>query len=84
MPRFRSEFGPSAAVLAHRIRAERLRLGLTQEQMAAKLGVKRVSYKPLESSANPGLATVIALVLEGGMDARQLVPELFGSGTGLA
>jgi DNA-binding XRE family transcriptional regulator len=54
-----------------RIRAERLRLGLTQGQVAGLLGVHRKSYAQIEGYANPTTNRL--------MDPRALVPELFAA-----
>ena len=65
------------AFVAQRIRAERLRLGLTAEQAAARLSVTRSSYIQLEERGNPTLTRLVELVRKVGMDLRALVPELF-------
>ena len=82
MPRLASRYGPSPAVLASRIRAERIRLGLTQEAAAARLGIHRGTYSQLEEAANPQASTLIGLVQAVGMDPRALVPELFATPPG--
>jgi transcriptional regulator with XRE-family HTH domain len=76
MPRLRSDRGPSASTLSARVRAARGQLGLTQEAMAARLGITRGTYKQSEESVTPLYSTVIGLVVEGGMDPRILCPEL--------
>lgn len=79
MPRLNQRNGPRPGEVGPRIRAERLRLGMTQEQAAERLGVKRGSYNQLEDAkANPKLSTLIALVRVVGMDPRAIAPELFG------
>ena len=65
-----------------RIRAERLRLGLTQEACAAALGVSRGTYVQLEQGTNPKLGTLVALNDRLRMDLRRIVPELFATGKG--
>jgi transcriptional regulator with XRE-family HTH domain len=64
-------------VFAERIRAERVRLGITQTQAADRLGIRRGTYAQLETTANPQASTLIGLVRELGMDPGALVPELF-------
>jgi transcriptional regulator with XRE-family HTH domain len=77
MPRYiRGNHGPLPSVVADRIKAERHRLGLSQPQMAARLGVSRASYKNIECVANPMLSTLVALKTAG-MDLRAIAPELF-------
>ena len=63
--------------IGQRIRAERLRLGLTQEACAQALGIRRGSYVQLESATNPKLGTLVPLGDKLGMDLRNIVPELF-------
>lgn len=76
MPRtLRSKNGPLPSVVAARIRAERVRLGLSQAEASRRLDVRRETYKRLETTANPQLSTLIALV-ELGMDLRSIAPEL--------
>jgi transcriptional regulator with XRE-family HTH domain len=76
MPPLKSRYGPPPAEVAARIKAERVRLGLSQEECARRLGVTRTSYRQLEETANPQLSRVIALVELLGMDGRTLAPEL--------
>jgi transcriptional regulator with XRE-family HTH domain len=64
-------------VVAGRIRAERQRLGLSQPEVAERLGVSRASYKNIECVANPQLSTLVALVKVVGMDLSAIAPELF-------
>lgn len=61
--------------VAARIRAERVRLGLSQAEAAARLGVVRNSYRQLERQANPRLDTLQALVRLG-MRVQAIAPEL--------
>lgn len=78
MPRtLRSRHGPAPSALAGRIRAERVRLGLSQSAAAERLGVGRHSYRQLEVTANPQVSRLLELVRDVGMDARALLPELF-------
>lgn len=63
-------------VTARLIRAERIRLGLTQDQAAARLGVSRGTYRQLEERANPQLETLRALQ-SAGYDIRRIAPWLF-------
>lgn len=70
-------WGDPAIEMAARIRAERLRLGLTAAEVGAKLGVSRDSYKQLERSANPQYSRLVELVRVVGMDAKAIAPELF-------
>jgi transcriptional regulator with XRE-family HTH domain len=68
---------PAPAVVADRIRAERLRLGLGKIETARKLGVTKQSYAQLETAANPRLTKLIELAGLG-FDVRAIAPELFG------
>lgn len=68
--------GPEPREMASRIRAERMRLAITQEEAAARLGVSRERYRDLEDEANPQYATLCALVVVLRMDPRVLAPEL--------
>lgn len=78
MPRLKSShFGPSTSTVAARLIAERQRLGLSQEEAAAKLGMARGSYKSYEQTANPQLLRLIDFVRVLGMDLRAIAPELF-------
>lgn len=79
MPRLldRRSPGPHPSALAARIKAERVRLGLTQMDVAGLLGVGRHSYRQLEVTANPQCSKLVALVRVVGMDLRVLLPELF-------
>jgi transcriptional regulator with XRE-family HTH domain len=65
--------------LADRIRAERERLGLSQEEAAHKLSVSRFTYQQLETAANPPASTLLALVRVLGMDLAALLPEVTGA-----
>jgi transcriptional regulator with XRE-family HTH domain len=76
MPRVTFRYGPPAVDVAARIKAERQRLGLSQDECARRLGITRSSYRQLEETANPQLSRVIALVELLGMDGRVLAPEL--------
>jgi transcriptional regulator with XRE-family HTH domain len=67
--------GPSAEDLAERIRAERIRLGLTQREAAERLGVSRSTYRQLETAANPTAITLVGLVRVLGMRPEVLLPE---------
>lgn len=77
MPRLLGRFGPPPSVVGGRIKAERERIGLTQEECARLLQIHRSSYKVLETVANPQLSTLIGLVTALGMDLRRIAPELF-------
>jgi transcriptional regulator with XRE-family HTH domain len=59
-----------------RLRAERVRLGLTQLQAAELLGIRQQSYGELETTdKDPRLSTLLRLV-EAGYRLHALVPEL--------
>lgn len=74
-----SNLWPDPEALSARIRSERERLGLTQREIAEKLGVSQVTYHRFESGANlPQLGTVFKLA-DAGMDPLTLLPELFGA-----
>lgn len=60
--------------VAGRIRAERQRLGLSQEEAAARIGRSRDSYKQLERMANPQADTIVSLVRLG-MRLSAILPE---------
>lgn len=74
--RLSSRYGPEPTVVAARIRGERERLGLTQDQAAMKLGISRSTYKQLERAANPQLSTLLGLVDQLGMRPTAILPEL--------
>jgi transcriptional regulator with XRE-family HTH domain len=58
------------------VKAERLRLGWTQEDAAVALGMSRSTYRQLEEGRNdPRLSTLIRLVRLG-YRLRAIVPEL--------
>lgn len=66
---------PKPSLVAARIKAERTRLGWSQEVAAKRLGINRSSYKQLEITANPCLTRLIELVRLGyRLDA--IAPEL--------
>jgi DNA-binding XRE family transcriptional regulator len=61
-----------------RIRAERIRLGLTSTEAARRLGTTRQNYNCLERVIrDPRMSRILELVDKLGMDPRALVPELF-------
>lgn len=68
---------PDPIAIGARIRAERIRLGLTVSVAARRLNSRRQNYKQWEAGKSlPGLSTLI--ILKGlGMDLRAIVPELF-------
>jgi transcriptional regulator with XRE-family HTH domain len=88
MPRLSVTQGrPSTAELGRRIRAERERLGMTQVEAARRLRISRGSYRQIETVTVLQYGVLLALVLDLGMDAKVLAPELtdhFSSGSGLA
>jgi transcriptional regulator with XRE-family HTH domain len=77
MPPLKGRYGPPPSVVADRIRAERIRLGLSVAGAARMLGVGRLSYLQLERGANPQYSTLVALVEVLGMDPRAVAVELF-------
>lgn len=77
MPRLSEKQGrPSTAELGRRVRSERERLGLTQEEAARRLGLSRGSYRQIETVTVLQYGVLVALVRDLGMDARALAPEL--------
>jgi len=68
---------PSGRQVAERIAAERVRLGLTQAEVADRLDISRETYKQLERHANPQAGTLYALVFRVGMNPAAILPELF-------
>lgn len=66
---------PTPIEIGQRIKAERERLCLTQDEMAYRLGVSRGSYRQVEEHGNPRLANLLALAEI--LDLRRVVPELF-------
>lgn len=68
---------PDPGAIGARVRAERIRLGLTVSEAARRLNSSRQNYQQWEAGEFlPGLSTLI--VLKGlGMDLRTIVPELF-------
>jgi transcriptional regulator with XRE-family HTH domain len=78
MPPLKSRFGPAPSTVADRIKAERVRLGLSLNEAARRLEIHRNSYRQLETAANPQLSTLVGLVERLGMDAKTIAPELFG------
>ena len=80
MPDLPSYLCPSPLAVAARIKSERARLGLTQRQAAAILGVAQASYRQYEGGVSlPRLDTLFALVEALGMDPRALLPEWFAA-----
>lgn len=69
--------GPPPWLIADRIKAERKRIGLTQEAAAKLLGTTRGNYKQLEESCNPTAATLHDLVEKVGMRPSAILVELF-------
>lgn len=62
-----------------RVRQERTRLGLTQQQAADRLGIAQQTYGQLEGRTDdPRLSTLIRLAAAG-FSLRVLAPELFGA-----
>jgi transcriptional regulator with XRE-family HTH domain len=66
---------PSARELARRIKAERLRLGLSVREAATRLQITPTSYESYEICTGLKAAVLIALV-RAGYDLTHLVPEL--------
>jgi DNA-binding XRE family transcriptional regulator len=67
-----------------RVRAERRRLGWTQEDAAVAIGISRNTYRQLEEGRNdPRLSTFMRLV-RAGYSPVALVPELFESSGAIA
>lgn len=78
MPRLAERQGrPSTAELGRRVRAERLRLGLTQEECAHRLSISRGSYRQIERVTVLQYGVLVALVRDLDFDPRTLAPELF-------
>ena len=53
------------ATIGQRIRGERLRLGLTQQQLADRIGIARGSYRQIEAGTDLHLSTLFALAYAG-------------------
>lgn len=66
---------PDPTTIGQRIKAERERLGLTQEQVAGQLQVTRGSYCQWEERCNARLDGLFLLAKI--YDLRRIVPELF-------
>jgi transcriptional regulator with XRE-family HTH domain len=81
MARLKDKHGPLPRMVAARIRAERERLGLSQEEAARRLGMSRSNYKQYEARANPQLGTLIGLTRVLGMRLKAIAPELFPTRT---
>jgi len=63
-----------------RIRAERLRLGLSPEVCAEALGISLGRWEELEASTNPQCVQLVALSDNLGMDLRVLLgPEFMAA-----
>lgn len=73
--RVRHSHGPDPAALAARIRAERMRLGLSQAEAARRIGVHRDTYRQWEEGRDLPLSSLCALVALG-MRLGRIVPEL--------
>jgi len=68
----------SPADIRDRIRAERIRLGLSIPEAAERLGISRQSYLQLEiRTVDPRISTIVKLVAIG-MRLGAIVPELKG------
>lgn len=79
MPRLSEKQGrPSTAEFGRRVRAERERIGLTQEEAARRLGISRGSYRQIETVTVMQGGVLLALVEDLGMRAEAIIPELFG------
>lgn len=76
MPRLASRYGPAPSEVGARIKAERLRLGLTIAGCAESVGVNRQTWLCYETRANPQLSLLVAL-REIGFDLNRVSPELF-------
>lgn len=76
MPRIGKRHGPDTVEVAERIRAERERLELSQEDCARKLGMSRSTYRQLERLANPTMSTLVGLTSVLKMRLEAIAPEL--------
>jgi transcriptional regulator with XRE-family HTH domain len=72
----KSPVAPPPSELGRRIRAERERLGLTQDDVARILRIGKSSYRHLEGTANPATFRLLELVQVVGMDLDALLPEI--------
>jgi transcriptional regulator with XRE-family HTH domain len=80
MPEPTSYLCPTPQALSARIRAERARLGLSQREAAAILGLTKSSYRAHEDGKHlVRLPALFALVEALEMDPRALLPELFAA-----
>lgn len=61
---------------AARVRQERSRLGLSQEQAAELLGVSRGSYKQYEDGGREPRLSTLAKLVQAGFRLEILAPEL--------
>jgi len=60
-------------IIVNRIKENRARLNLTQDQIAKEIGVSRVTLGKIENGSNPGLLTALKLA-----DAFEIgINELF-------
>jgi DNA-binding XRE family transcriptional regulator len=65
------------ADIRDRIHAERVRLGISRTEAAARMGVSRQCYSQLEQrTKDPRVSRLIELVQRVGMRAEALLPEL--------
>jgi transcriptional regulator with XRE-family HTH domain len=71
---------PGPAMLADRVRAERLRLGLTQVEAGRRLGINHQTYGMREKTTRLPYDMALEMILTLGMDPRALYPELFRDG----
>jgi transcriptional regulator with XRE-family HTH domain len=62
-----------------RIRAERLRLGLSPEACAEQLGITIGRWEKIEEWTSPQLGQLVPLSDLLGMNLRAIVPELFAA-----
>lgn len=78
MPRLVERQGrPSTADLGRRVKSERLRLGLTQDECARRIHISRGAYRQIETVTVMQYGVLVALVRDLGFDLRELAPELF-------
>lgn len=82
MDRTRATYKTMYIALGERIRNVRRKLPLTQEQLAASLGLSRTSITNIEGGRQPVLIhTLYAIAAELHVDVSVLLPDVGGSAT---
>jgi transcriptional regulator with XRE-family HTH domain len=63
--------------LVSRVASERKKLGLTQEQLAKRIGIERASLAHIERGRRPSITTAYRLAKTLGLPVEELFPATF-------